>query len=119
MTTFSRVVPILRMLYVDATKRFYVDYLGCTVDWEDSAEGPGPICMQVSRGDLVLHLSSHHDDGTPGSAALVYTDGVAELHTELRGKAYPFMNPGLEDGPVSGSHESGRDRPVVECDPLL
>jgi hypothetical protein len=31
-----------------------LDYLGCTLDWEDG-EGDRPVYMQVSRGVLVLH----------------------------------------------------------------
>jgi ribosomal-protein-alanine N-acetyltransferase len=94
-------VPILRMFDVAATLRFYVDYLGCTLDWQDG-EGDAPVYMQVSRGDLVLHLSSHHDDGTPGTAVLVETAGVEELHSELAGRPYPFLNPGIEPGPGGG-----------------
>jgi extradiol dioxygenase family protein len=93
--------PILRMHDVSVTKRFYLDYLGCTLDWEDG-EGDRPVYMQVSRGDLVLHLSSHHDDGTPGSAVLVETTGVEALWGELREHDYPFLNPGLEPGPGGG-----------------
>jgi catechol 2,3-dioxygenase-like lactoylglutathione lyase family enzyme len=59
-------VPILRIFDVAAAKRFYLDYLGCALDWEDGeGEGDRPVYMQVSRGPLVLHLSSHPDDGTP------------------------------------------------------
>jgi catechol 2,3-dioxygenase-like lactoylglutathione lyase family enzyme len=101
MTVFDAVVPILRVFDVDAAKRFYVDYLGCSLDWEDG-EGDQPVYLQVSRGDLVLHLSSHHDDGTPGGAVLIETRGVRELHAELRRKAYPFLNPGLEPAPGGG-----------------
>lgn len=82
MTTFGPVVPILRMHDVTAAKRFYVDYLGCAIDWQDG-EGDQPVYLQVSRGSLVLHLSSHHDDGTPGSAVLIETDGIDALHAEL------------------------------------
>ena len=96
------VVPILRMFDVDATKRFYVDYVGCAVDWEDGSADQGPVYMQVSRGPLVLHLSSHHDDGTPGTAVLVEIRGVEELHAELHSRGYRFMNPGIEDGPGNG-----------------
>jgi catechol 2,3-dioxygenase-like lactoylglutathione lyase family enzyme len=98
------VVPILRMFDVAATKRFYVDYLGCTLDWHDGPEdeAAGPAYMQVSRAGLTLHLSSHHDDGTPGSAVLVHAGDVAALHAELRGRGYPFLNPGLEPGPGGG-----------------
>jgi len=95
------VVPILRMFDVAATLRFYVDYLGCTRDWQDG-DGDRPVYLQVSREDLVLHLSSHHDDGTPGGAVLVEIRGVAALHAELGAKGYSFLNPGIEDGPGDG-----------------
>lgn len=94
-------VPILRMFDVGLTKRFYLDYLGCTLDWHDG-DGDRPVYLQVSRGDLVLHLSSHHDDGTPGGAVLVEIRGVEALHAELRRKGYPFLNPGIEPGPGGG-----------------
>jgi ribosomal-protein-alanine N-acetyltransferase len=89
------------MFDVEVTRRFYVDYLGCSVDWEDG-EGDQPIYMQVSRDALVLHLSSHHDDGTPGHAVLIETQGVDDLHAELREKQYPFLNPGVGPGPGGG-----------------
>lgn len=93
--------PILRMHDLAVTKRFYLEYLGCTLDWQDG-DGDRPIYMQVSRDGLRLHLSSHHDDGTPGTAVLVVTSGVAELHAELAGKNYPYLNPGLGPGPAGG-----------------
>src|SRR3954452_23817604 len=88
-------VPILRMFDVAATHRFYVDYLGCTVDWQEG-EGDRPAFLSVSRGPLVLNLSSHHGDGTPGTAVLIRTDNLASLHAELQAKGYPYMNPGIE-----------------------
>lgn len=95
------VVPILRMFDLTATKRFYVDYLGCKLDWQ-GGDGDRPVYLQVSRGELVLHLSSHHDDGTPGSAVLIEIRGVRALHAELREKGYPYLNPGIEPGPGNG-----------------
>ena len=93
----TRVVPVLRAFDLQVTLRFYVDYLGCSVDWREGGEADGPFYMQVSRGDLVLHLSSHHGDGTPGSVVLVYVNELAELHAELHAKDYPFYNPGIEE----------------------
>jgi catechol 2,3-dioxygenase-like lactoylglutathione lyase family enzyme len=95
------VIPVLRMFDVAASKRFYVDYLGCTLDWEDG-EGDRPVYLQVSRGELVLHLSSHHDDGTPGGVVLVEIEGLDTLHAELREQGYPYLNPGIEAGPGAG-----------------
>ena len=106
-TTFGPVVPILRMYELRRTLDFYVGYLGCTLDWQDG-DGEGPTYVQVSRGDLVLHLSSHHDDGTPGTAVLVETRGVEALHRELHPSGYPFMLPGLD------AHERGREMTVID-----
>ena len=97
-TTFGPVIPILRMYDLTRTLEFYVGYLGCTVDWQDG-DGEAPTYLRVSRGDLVLHLSSHHDDGTPGSAVFVESQGVSELHAELHATGYRHMFPGLEPHP--------------------
>src|SRR4051812_33734883 len=93
------VTPVLRIFDVPLARSFYVDYLGCTIDWEDGDPPDSPVYMQVSRGPLVLHLSSHHGDGTPGGVVLVQVRGIEELHAELHGKGYGFMTPGLEPGP--------------------
>jgi hypothetical protein len=53
---------------------FYVNYLGFTIDWEHQFDGQGPTYTQISRGTLVLHLSEHYGDGTPGSACLNLLD---------------------------------------------
>lgn len=92
------VVPILRMFDVAATIRFYIDYLGCSLDWQ-AGEGDRPIYLQVSRDGMRLHLSSHHDDGTPGTAVLVEVRNIDALHTELHERGYPFFNPGIGPGP--------------------
>ena len=97
-TQIREVVPVLRMFDVGRTKTFYCDYLGFTVDWEVGDAASGPVYMQVSQGPLVLHLSSHHGDGTPGGVVLVEVTGIQALHAELRATRYPFMDPGLEPG---------------------
>ena len=88
-------IPVLRMYDVEATKRFYVEYLGFHVDWQDG-EGDRPIYMRVSRGPVALHLSSHSGDGTPGAAVVIQVDDAAAVHGELHSKHYPYMNPGIE-----------------------
>jgi Glyoxalase superfamily protein len=91
--------PVLRVFDVALARSFYVDYLGCGVDWQEGDEAAGPVYLQVSRGPLVLHLSTHHGDGTPGGVVLVEVQGIKDLHRELHAKGYPFMNPGLSEGP--------------------
>jgi hypothetical protein len=88
-------------------RRFYVEYLGCKVDWQEGAEG-GPAYIQVSRGPLTLNLSSHHGDGTPGGVVLVYVDNLYALHQELHSRDYPFLNPGIEP------HGAGRETVLLD-----
>jgi Glyoxalase superfamily protein len=96
----AQVTPVLRIFDVGVAKSFYCDYLGCSVDWQSADGSSGPVYMQVSRGPLVLHLSSHHGDGTPGGVVLIEVTGIKELQDELHAKDYRFMNPGIEPGPV-------------------
>jgi len=100
---FDRVIPILRIFDVDKAKEFYIDYLGMSLDFEHRFEPELPVYMQVSRGNLILHLSEHHGDGTPGTTIYVATTGVRELHAELAAKHYPKLRPGVETDEI-GTH---------------
>ena len=93
---FLKTIPVMRIFSVEKAREFYIDYLGFKVDWEHRFEPSLPLYMQVSRGDLVLHLTEHHGDCTPGSKAFVHVKGVAELHAELKAKNYNYLRPGLE-----------------------
>jgi hypothetical protein len=93
------VTPVLRIFDVPLAKSFYVDYLGCTIDWEQGDPPDSPAYLQVSRDPLVLHLSTHHGDGSPGGLVLIEVRDLRALHKELRRKRYRFMNPGLDPGP--------------------
>ncbi|SRR5579885_3475001 len=93
---FKRVVPILRIFSLEKAREFYVDFLGFKIDWEHRFEPDLPVYMQISRDGLVLHLSEHHGDGTPGSVVYVYVEDVAALHRELSAKHYRYNRPGLQ-----------------------
>jgi catechol 2,3-dioxygenase-like lactoylglutathione lyase family enzyme len=93
---FGSVIPTFRIYSLDKAREFYLDFLGCKVDWEHRFEGNAPVYMQVSRGALVLHLSEHHGDGTPGAVVYVRMSGIEALHRELNDKKYRHNRPGLE-----------------------
>ena len=101
--TTRRVIPILRMFSVEKAREFYVDWLGFTVDWEHRFDPAAPLYMQISRGGVVLHLSEHHGDGTPGSAVFVDMTGLAELHREIMAKSYKYMRPDIQRTPWNTS----------------
>jgi len=94
---FERAIPIFRIFSLEKAREFYVDFLGCKVDWQASFEPDSPVYMHVSRGALVVHLSENHGDATPGSHAYVITNGVRDLHRELNDKKYRHNRPGLDE----------------------
>ncbi len=93
----QRVVPILRIFSIEKAREFYVDFLGFTWDWEHRFSDNSPLYAQVSRGDIVLHLSEHHGDGSPGTGLLVFMTGIEEYHREITAKGYRYYKPGIED----------------------
>ena len=97
MIVFEQTIPVLRIFDVDKAKEFYVGYLGLQIDWEHHFEANTPLYMQVSRGPLVLHLSEHYGDGSPGIAIFVRMRGVEEFHKEVSAKNYKYLRPGVND----------------------
>ena len=99
---FSTVVPILRSFDQEKTQEFYQDWLGFALDWEHRFGPDMPLYQQFSRDGLVLHLSEHHGDATPGSHVRVKTSDLRAFHTELKDKRYKNNRPGLETPPWGG-----------------
>ncbi|MEE4300630.1 MAG: glyoxalase superfamily protein [Pseudomonadales bacterium] len=91
--------PILRSFDETEAKRFYVDYLGFTVDWEHRFEPGLPLYMQVSREGCVLHVSEHHGDCSPGAALRIAVEDLDALHAELTARGHPRQRPGIEAMP--------------------
>lgn len=97
--TFAKTIPVLRMFSIEKAREFYIGYLGFQVDWEHRFEPELPLYMQVSRGELLLHLTEHYGDCAPGAKVFVEMTGVAEFHAELTAKNYNYLRPGLERMP--------------------
>lgn len=100
--TYIRTVPILRSFDETKAREFYVGFLGFTVDWTHRFEPGLPLYMQVSRDGLVLHVSEHHGDATPGSHIRIEIEGLEALQAELSAKQYKNNRPGLERPPWGG-----------------
>jgi len=94
--THLKTVPILRSFDEAKAREFYLDFLGFTVDWEHRFETGAPLYMQISRDGILLHISEHHGDSTPGSHVRINCKGVRQLHAELSDKRYKNNRPGLE-----------------------
>jgi catechol 2,3-dioxygenase-like lactoylglutathione lyase family enzyme len=103
---FNAVVPILRIFDIPKANEFYQGFLGFSVDWDHRFDPAAPLYRQISRGNLILHLSEHHGDGSPGARIRVMMQSVEEFHREISSKGYPYMRPGLESTPW-GTLETG------------
>ncbi|MEQ9547867.1 MAG: glyoxalase superfamily protein [Marinobacter sp.] len=92
-------ITIIRIFDESKAKEFYLDFLGMSLDWEHRFEPGFPIYMQVSRDELVFHLSEHSGDCTPGSKTFVNTDELEALHGEICSRGYTYSLPEITTAP--------------------
>lgn len=82
--TTADVVPVFRMIDWTATRRFYVEFLGGTVAWEQNAGDHTPRYAEIRLPSGVrLHLSGHNGDGTPGGTLLIRVNDLDEQLSAL------------------------------------
>jgi catechol 2,3-dioxygenase-like lactoylglutathione lyase family enzyme len=93
----SFIIPTLRIFDYKKTIEFYVDWLGFKIDWTHTFEPAAPVFMQVSLRDVILQLSEHYGDGSPGVHITIQDfKGLREYHQQLTDKNYKYNRPGLE-----------------------
>jgi len=95
----EQVISIFRILSYQKTVEFYIDWLGFTIDWEHRFGEDSPIYMQISKEFIILHLSEHLSDCTPGGKVFIEYPGIAEFHRWLSEKSYNNNKPCLERAP--------------------
>lgn len=76
-------IPVLRVFDVEQAKRFYVEFLGCTLDFGGPVHEGGSFYGQVTRSTTTLQLTETPYVGSPGATIGIWTDGVDDLHDEL------------------------------------
>ncbi len=95
----TQVIPILRIFDFQKAREFYIDWLGFKIDWEHRFEENAPLYLQISKDDLVLHLTEHHGDCTPGSKVFIHCTGLKAFHKALGEKNYAYNKPGIGKAP--------------------
>ena len=98
-TLIQPAIPIFRIFDVGKAMEFYCGFLSFTVDWEHRFAPDAPLYCQISRSGMLMHLSEHAGDASPGARVFVPITGAAALHDELNAKDYPYMRPGLHQAP--------------------
>lgn len=90
------VKPVLRIFDYEKAIAHYVDWLGFNIDWQHKFDEASPVYLQVSFRAIVLHLSEHSGDGTPGSKVFIDDfKGLAAYHKGLLEKNYKYNRPGI------------------------
>lgn len=88
-------IPTLRIFSIEKAKEFYLDFLEFKWDWQHKFEENAPIYCQISKEGLILHLSEHAGDGSPGVRIFIHVKEVRNYQKLLLNKNYPYMKPGL------------------------
>lgn len=92
-------IPIIRVFDEVKAGEFYLDFLGMTLDWTHRFEADFPLYMQVSRDGLLLHLTEHSGDCSPGSKTLVTIDDLAGFYHEVTSRGYRYCRPEMKIAP--------------------
>lgn len=78
---------------------FYINYLGFRIDWEHKYSENMPVYLQISLNDIVIHLSEHNGDSSPGNSIRIKINDLKNFHSLLSRKEYPYSNPAIEKMP--------------------
>ncbi|HEV7928997.1 MAG TPA: glyoxalase superfamily protein [Nitrosospira sp.] len=92
----SAAIPILRIFSEEKAKEFYLDFLGFGLEWEHRFGDNFPLYAQIKRSELIIHLSEHHGDATPGTTIFVPSGNIDALAFELQTKQYRYASQRLK-----------------------
>ncbi|HEY9200397.1 MAG TPA: glyoxalase superfamily protein [Gammaproteobacteria bacterium] len=79
-----------------------------SLDWEHGFEPGFPIYLQVSRGNLLFHLSEYSADCSPDAKPFVNTDDPGGLSREFTSRDYSYCRRKLQQQPGATGARSGR-----------
>ncbi|MBY0030797.1 MULTISPECIES: glyoxalase superfamily protein [Priestia] len=93
------IIPIFRIFDFSKAKEFYISFLEFKLDWTHRYDENMPTYYQISLNDVILHLSEHHGDSSPGSTIRIKMNNIKKYHSTLQKKKYQYSNPSLEKTP--------------------
>jgi Glyoxalase superfamily protein len=92
-------IPILRIFSEDKAKEFYLYFLGFSLEWEHRFGDNFPLYARIKRSELIIDLSEHYGDATPGATIFVPVENIDVLSSELRAKQYRYAKPAIDAVP--------------------
>jgi catechol 2,3-dioxygenase-like lactoylglutathione lyase family enzyme len=79
------VTPVFSISDYTKAIDFYIGWLGFRIDWEE-IRNKQPVYLQVSRGEVILHLNALPDNVPPGAKARAEMHGLLAFHYHLTSK---------------------------------
>ncbi|WP_305009731.1 glyoxalase superfamily protein [Hymenobacter mellowenesis] len=79
------VTPVFTILDYAKAIEFYINWLGFRIDWQEEHDKK-PVYVQVSRGEIILHLNALADDVPAGAKARAEIQGILAFHHQLLSK---------------------------------
>ncbi len=95
MINIDKTIPLVRIFDEQKARAFYLEWLGFSIDWEHRFEENMPVYMQISLGNLTLHLTEHAGDCVPGGKVFLRCTGLQDWYAHLAAKNYPYQRSGL------------------------
>jgi catechol 2,3-dioxygenase-like lactoylglutathione lyase family enzyme len=99
----------MRIFDLAKAREFYTGFLGLCEDWEHRFGPDFPAYLQVGRAGLILHLTEHHGDASPGGNAFVWMQGLDAFHAKITGRGYAYAKPRIDTWDL-GSDDMGEAR---------
>jgi catechol 2,3-dioxygenase-like lactoylglutathione lyase family enzyme len=90
-------VPILRIFSVEKALEFYAGFLGFEERFRHQFDPAAPWYLGYARDGVMLHLSEHFGDASPGTHVRIEVDDVAAFAAQLNAKAYRHSRPHFLD----------------------
>ena len=92
------VTPAFAISDYHKARDFYVGWLGLVIDWEEPMAIVNRHYFQVSRGNVILHLTDDATESGPGAKAIAEVTGLLFYHRQLQEKTarFAFELPALQ-----------------------
>ena len=84
------VTPVFAISDYQLALDFYVGWLGMTIDWEEPLAVANRHYFQVSRGNVILHLTDDAAESCQGAKAIAEVTGLLFYHRQLQEKTTRF-----------------------------
>jgi catechol 2,3-dioxygenase-like lactoylglutathione lyase family enzyme len=108
-------IPVLRIFSESSAIRFYVEFLGFTLDFGGpSSGGDSPFYGQISRPGATLHLSAQPYEPGPGTTVDIWVTGLGDYREELLTKDLGVFGTALGVPGIMHTHWGARVLPIPD-----